>query len=85
MSNTPEPQPGESRNLGEQPLTALLATRNLDHHDVVSAAPPGALTHKMVSRAARGRWLTMRSRLKVLNAVNRACKSDFRLSDLFSY
>lgn len=73
------------RNRGEQPLNKLLLDQGLKHHDVVAAAVEVGMTHKLVTRAAKGRWLTMHSRLKVLDAVNRACKTTYRLSDLFNY
>ena len=48
------------RNLGPQPISGLLAELNLKPHDLVAASTQ-QLTHKMVSRACKGRRLTLRA------------------------
>ena len=72
------------RDLGPQPIAEILAKRNLKPHDLVAASTQ-QLTHKMVSRAAKGRRLTINAQLKVLNALNIATGKTFSLQDLFNY
>jgi hypothetical protein len=76
-------QPNE-RNCGEQPIAALLAERGLSSHDLVAASTE-QITHKMVTKACKGRWLTPNVRVKVRNALNRAAGTDYFLADLFNY
>ena len=45
---------GPSREMGEQPLAALMRERGLANHDLV-AASARPITHKLVMRAVRGR------------------------------
>jgi hypothetical protein len=73
------------KNFGPQPIAELMAKHNLKTHDLVAALPAQQLTHKMVSRACKGRKLTMNTKLKVLNAFNLAAKQSYKLSDLFNY
>ncbi|MSR62599.1 MAG: hypothetical protein EXS08_09170 [Planctomycetes bacterium] len=72
------------RDLGEQPLARLLASLSLSAHDLVAASRE-QLTHKMVSRACKGRRLTPHVQLKVLNALNARTKGSYALADLFAY
>lgn len=72
------------RNLGEQPIAAILAERHLKPHDLVAASTE-QITHKMVSKASKGRRLTPRVQGKVLRALNAATGEHFTLSDLFNY
>jgi hypothetical protein len=72
------------RDLGPQPIAAILANRNLKPHDLV-AASTHQLTHKMVSRACKGRRLTLNTQTKVLNALNLATGQNYSLRDLFNY
>lgn len=72
------------RNLGEQPIAAILREHNLKAHDLVAASAV-EMTHKMVSRACKGRRLTLNTQTKVLAALNRATGKNYSLSDLFSY
>lgn len=76
--------PEEERDLGEQPLARLMTERGLKPHDLVAASGE-QLTHKMVSRACRGRRLTPRVQEKVLGALNRATGERFAREDLFTY
>jgi len=57
---------------------------NLKPHDLVAASTE-QLTHKMVSRAAKGRRLTPRAQAKILNAVHKATQKTYTLRDLFNY
>lgn len=72
------------RNLGPQPIAHILDEHQLVHHDLVVHAPE-PITHKMVSRACKGRRLTRRSQVKVLNALNRTLNRNLTLRDLFNY
>jgi hypothetical protein len=74
----------EERNLGPQPVARLLEELKLSHHDVVAASTE-QLTHKMVSKAGKGRRLTRNVQMKVLRAVNTASGQQFALNDLFNY
>lgn len=76
-------QPDE-RNLGEQPLAGLLLRHGLSHHDLVAASDE-QLTHKMVARGCKGRWLTPHVRAKLLRALNRASLQTYVVGDLFDY
>jgi hypothetical protein len=75
---------GTERDLGPQPIAAILAELNLKPHDLV-AASTHQLTHKMVSLACKGRRLTINAQLKVLNALNAATGKNYSLKDLFNY
>lgn len=72
------------RDLGEQPLAAILAERGLSAHDLVAASPV-QVTHKMVARAAKGRRVTRHTAELVLDALNRAATASYSLSDIFNY
>ena len=72
------------RNLGEQPIAAIMATHGLKPHDLVAASTE-QITHKMVTRACKGRRLTRNSQTKVLNALDRATGETHALPDLFTY
>jgi hypothetical protein len=75
---------GIQRDLGPQPIADLLVKHNLKPHDLVAASTE-QLTHKMVSRACKGRRLTLNTQTKVLNALNAAAGKNFSLRDLFNY
>lgn len=72
------------RDLGPQPIADIMAKHNLKPHDLVSASTK-QLTHKMVTRACKGRKLTANTKSKVLKAINLATGKDYCLSDLFNY
>jgi hypothetical protein len=72
------------RNLGEQPIATIMREHNLKPHDLVAASAT-PLTHKMVSRACKGRRLTLNTQTKVLAALNRAAGQNYALGDLFDY
>jgi hypothetical protein len=74
----------EERNLGPQPIAQLLEALALSHHDLVAASTE-QITHKMVAKAAKGRRLSRKVQVKVLNALNAAAKQRFALSELFNY
>ena len=72
------------RNLGEQPIARIMVEHGLKAHDLVAISTE-QLTHKMVSRACKGRRLTANSKSKVLKALNLAGSKEYCLDDLFNY
>ncbi len=88
---TPEEQASEdpegaptSRNLGPQPLAGLLEVHGLAPKDLVKASSE-QITHKMVTRGAKGRWLTANVRGKLLRALNVATGQAYGQGELFNY
>ena len=73
-----------ARNLGGQPIGDIMVKDGLKAHDLVAASTE-QLTHKMVTRACKGRRLTANSKSKVLKALNLASGKEYCLSDLFNY
>lgn len=71
-------------DLGEQPIANIMADLGLKPTDLVSHSTE-QVTHKMVSRAAKGRRLTPRVQQKILNALNAVAMKDYKLQDLFNY
>ncbi|MFA5389779.1 MAG: hypothetical protein WC312_08550, partial [Candidatus Omnitrophota bacterium] len=61
-----------------------MAMNELKPHDLVAHSDE-QLTHKMVTKAMKGRRLTQRARSKVLNALNNAAGKSYSLKDLFTY
>jgi hypothetical protein len=80
MSN----QAPENRNLGEQPIAAFLKQHGLSTQDLVAASPE-PITHKMVTRACKGRWLTIKARNKMIQACRKATGINVGMGDLFNY
>lgn len=72
------------RNLGEQPVAALLSRHELKPHDLVAASTE-QITHKMVARACKGRRLTPNVQRKIANALNAATGANYSPDDLFNY
>ncbi len=68
----------EQRDLGTQPLDAILDGWNLGNHALVDSSPE-QLSHKQVVRARNGRRLTLKMMMKVARTVNFAVFG--RLSD----
>ncbi len=71
-------------NLGPQPIIELLEEHNLTHHALVAASTE-QITHKMVTRACKGRKLSRRVQLKIRDALNTASEQSYKLRDLFTY
>ena len=71
-------------NLGEQPVTRIMEAHGLKPNALVAASTE-QITHKMVSKACKGRRLTPGVQGKILNALNSATGMDFSLEDLFTY
>lgn len=59
----------EQRDLGPQPLDAIITSWGLDNHDLVEASPE-QLTHKQVVRARNGRRLTLKMKIKTSRTMN---------------
>ena len=76
--------PDIERDLGEQPIAQVMRNHGLTAHDLV-AGSTDQISHKMISRACKGRRLTPHVKLKVLNAVNRTAGKKYAMGDLFSY
>jgi hypothetical protein len=79
-----EPDTDMERDLGPQPIAQIMAELGLKPHALVAASTE-QLTHKMVSRACRGRRLTPNVKFKVLHALNRAAGKTYAMDDLFTY
>jgi len=74
----------EQREYGQQPIVVLMEKHNLKSHDLVAASTE-QITHKMVSRGCKGRKLSRRVQLKLVNALNTAAEENYTLKDCFSY
>ncbi|MFT5325900.1 MAG: hypothetical protein ACI8P0_003773 [Planctomycetaceae bacterium] len=72
------------RDLGEQPIAAVMEALNLKPHDIVAASTV-QMTHKMVARALKGRRLTPNVKCKVRDALNLAGGTSYSMADLFNY
>lgn len=72
------------RDLGPQPIVGLMEKHTLKSHDLVAASTE-QITHKMVSRACKGRRLSRNVQLKIVRALNAATGQSYTLSDLFTY
>jgi len=59
----------EQRDLGPQPLDAIITNWGLGNHDLVEASPE-QLTHKQVVRARNGRRLTLKMKIKTSRTLN---------------
>ena len=72
------------RNLGKQPIEEIMRELELTSHDLVAASTE-QITHKMVSRACKGRRLSSNVKTKISNAINRATETKYSLTELFNY
>lgn len=72
------------RDLGEQPLAAIMARHELKANDLVRSSTEH-ITHKMVARAVKGRRLTPHVQMKILRALNTAAGKVYGLRELFNY
>jgi len=80
----PDASAGTERDLGPQPLADLMAARGLRPADLVRASSE-QLTHRMVTRAMKGRRLTPNTMNKVWRAWNAATGGDDGREALFDY
>ena len=72
------------RNFGKQPIVQIMIDHNLKPMDLVAASTE-QITHKMVSRACKGRRLTSNVKSKILNALNKATGKEYSVEELFNY
>ena len=72
------------RNLGEQPIAQIMAEAGLKAQDLVARSTEH-ITHKMLSRACKGRRLTTHVQVKIRNAMDRATGKEYSLKELFTY
>ena len=72
------------RNLGEQPILKLMTDHDVKAHDLVAISTEH-ITHKMVSRACKGRRLTPNVKAKIRNALDAATDKKHTMADLFNY
>ena len=72
------------RDLGPQPIIDIMACHGLAARDLVAASTE-QITHKMVSRACKGRRLSPHVQAKILNALNTAAARHYTRPDLFTY
>ena len=72
------------RNLGEQPITQIMANHGLKALDLVAGSTE-QLTYKMVSRACKGRRLTPNVKSKIRNALNKSTGKEYSMKELFTY
>jgi len=72
------------RNLGEQPLSRIMADHGLKARDLVAVSTQ-QLTHKMVSRARKGRRLTPNVKSKIRDALNKSTGRKYSMEELFTY
>jgi hypothetical protein len=72
------------RNLGEQPIAKLLQELQLRTHDLVAASDEH-ITHKMVTKACKGRRLTKNIQNKIVRALNKASHNTYKKDQLFNY
>lgn len=89
--NDDDASPAPERNLGPQPLEALMAEHSLGNHEIVAACDE-PLTHKAVQRARKGRRLTKHMQRRIAAALNKAValqgktmEREWQVSDLFTY
>ena len=77
----------ENVEMGVQPISDIMQKKGLSAHDLVAASLSSGrqMTHKMVSRAVKGRRLTRNTKAIVQNALNLATGESYQLSDLFNY
>ena len=71
-------------NLGEQPFAEIMAKHKLKAHDIVAASTE-LITHKMVTKACKGRRLSPNVRQKVITALNKASGQEYTRKELFTY
>lgn len=84
--NPDEIQPSDEvvRDLGPQPIADLMIRLDLKPHDLVKASQ-NQITHKLITRAMKGRRLTSHSKRLVQQAISAATGRTWLLIDLFSY
>ncbi len=86
---SPESENENERNLGTQPLDAIMLEHGQTNQSIVAASRE-PLTHKAVQRARKGRMLTPHTQRRVVAALNASLKSAgidraYAMADLFTY
>ena len=77
--------PASSRDRGVQPLDEILTKLGFSNNDLVAASTQ-QLSHKVAQKGRKGRFLTLNSRQKILNALNKLSPArKFALTELFNY
>ncbi|MDP8217944.1 MAG: hypothetical protein P9M03_04395 [Candidatus Theseobacter exili] len=71
-------------NFGEQPVAQIMLDLGLKASDLVSVSTE-QITHKMVSRACKGRRLTPKVQSKIRNALNEFTGKKYSMEKLFTY
>ena len=71
-------------NLGPQPIAKILEQKELKPHDLVEASTE-QITHKMVTRACKGRKLSPKVKLKIQKSLNNITEKQYSLKELFNY
>lgn len=74
----------KERELGVQPLDAIMEEREFKNHDLVAASTEG-LTHKQVQKGRKGRRLTRNIQDKIIVALSAASNESYTCSQLFTY
>lgn len=72
------------RNLGEQPIARVMLDNEVKARDLVASSTEH-ITHKMVSRACKGRRLTPNIKNKIRNALMKSTGNAYAMSELFTY
>ena len=77
------------REMGVQPIDAIMTEHELKNHDVMQMNR-GGLTHKNIAKARKGRRLTPKLKVRVTEALNallklRGVEKQFVPKDLFNY
>jgi hypothetical protein len=81
--------PALERNLGTQPIDAVMEKHALKNHDVVQMNR-GGLTHKIVQKARKGRRLKPNMKVRVTEALNvllkqKGIEEKYGVGQLFNY
>lgn len=71
-------------DLGEQPLKRIMQSKELTSKNLVLSSTDN-ITFKMIDRACKGRRLTKKVQIKVLDALNKATNANYTLTDIFTY
>jgi hypothetical protein len=61
-----------------------MQTHGLKAHDLVASSTE-QITHKMVSRACKGRRLTPNVQAKIRNALAKSTGREYAVAELFTY
>lgn len=84
LNPAPEEEFEGAMDYGPQPLADIIAEKGLTNHQVVAASTE-QLTHKMLAKGCRGRYISPRVRQKIQRALNAATGETYTLAQLFNY